>query len=62
MFVPCALMTYTLTCHGNRFVSARFGPAGGLSQPRRDTVDPGVNQIIWVSGNQYTMCPDNLIS
>jgi hypothetical protein len=40
VFVPCALITYALTCHGDRLVSARFGPAGGLSQPRRDTVDP----------------------
>ena len=27
-------------CHGDRFVPARFGPVGGLSQPRRDTADP----------------------
>jgi len=27
-------------CHGDHLLSVRFGPAGGLSQPRRDTVDP----------------------
>jgi hypothetical protein len=27
-------------CHGDRLVPAWIGPVGGLSQPRRDTVDP----------------------
>jgi hypothetical protein len=30
----------SIDCHGDRIVPARFGPVGGLSQPRRDTVDP----------------------
>jgi hypothetical protein len=30
---------FHIICHGDR-VPARFGPVGGLSQPRRDTADP----------------------
>jgi len=30
----------TFICHGGLTISTRFGSAGGLSQPRRDTVDP----------------------
>jgi hypothetical protein len=36
---------FSVVCHGDRLGSARFGFAGGLSQPRRDTADPKESEI-----------------
>jgi hypothetical protein len=36
---------FSVICHGDRLGSARFGFAGGLSQPRRDTADPKESEI-----------------
>jgi len=41
----------SLPCHGDRLSSARFGSAGGLSQPRRETVDPKRNQKLKIKNN-----------
>jgi hypothetical protein len=43
-------------CHGDRFVPARFGPVGGLSQPRRDTADPKTLTIYYFQFNNLIMC------
>ena len=48
----CYSCSYASFAHGDLLVLARSGTVGGLSQPRRDTVDPKA-----IDNNQLPLLP-----
>jgi len=51
-------LTIIVACHGDRLASARFGPAGGLSQPSRETADPRkIDYYFSIANSQFQATP-----